>query len=98
LVTLGVLSGMAAPRNTLMLQIYFCPQILFRLEPVCCMLALLLQLPAGVFEVWLHPSRYRTQTCKDAPHCTRQVRRLNSLQETAGLQLLATPGHSVLLV
>ncbi|KAF6264560.1 hypothetical protein COO60DRAFT_1292462 [Scenedesmus sp. NREL 46B-D3] len=27
----------------------------------------------GVFEVWLHPSRYRTQTCKDAPHCTRQV-------------------------
>eukprot|EP00878_Enallax_costatus_P025517 GHUV01027304.1.p1 GENE.GHUV01027304.1~~GHUV01027304.1.p1 ORF type:complete len:183 (+),score=15.61 GHUV01027304.1:258-806(+) len=27
----------------------------------------------GVFEVWLHPSRYRTQMCKDAPHCTRQV-------------------------
>eukprot|EP00775_Hariotina_reticulata_P005675 gene5675-5913_t len=27
----------------------------------------------GVFEVWLHPSRYRTQLCKDAPNCTRQV-------------------------
>lgn len=28
----------------------------------------------GVFEVWLHPSRYRTQMCKDAALCTRQVR------------------------
>jgi len=27
----------------------------------------------GVFECWLHPSRYRTQMCKDAPHCTRRV-------------------------
>eukprot|EP00879_Flechtneria_rotunda_P006112 GHRR01006425.1.p1 GENE.GHRR01006425.1~~GHRR01006425.1.p1 ORF type:complete len:532 (+),score=218.69 GHRR01006425.1:908-2503(+) len=32
-----------------------------------------LHFPAGVFEVWLHPSRYRTQPCKDAPHCTRHV-------------------------
>jgi hypothetical protein len=27
----------------------------------------------GVFECWLHPSRYRTQMCKDAPKCTRRV-------------------------
>jgi len=27
----------------------------------------------GVFECWLHPSRYRTQLCKDAPTCTRRV-------------------------
>ena len=27
----------------------------------------------GVFECWLHPSRYRTHTCKDGPACTRRV-------------------------
>jgi hypothetical protein len=27
----------------------------------------------GVFECWLHPSRYRTNTCKDGPACTRRV-------------------------
>jgi hypothetical protein len=28
----------------------------------------------GVFEVWLHPSRFRTELCKDGPSCTRKVR------------------------
>ncbi|XP_072960605.1 zinc finger CCCH domain-containing protein 35-like [Typha angustifolia] len=27
----------------------------------------------GVFECWLHPSRYRTQPCKDGTACTRRV-------------------------
>ncbi|CAK9136285.1 unnamed protein product [Ilex paraguariensis] len=27
----------------------------------------------GVFECWLHPSRYRTQPCKDGQHCRRRV-------------------------
>ena len=27
----------------------------------------------GVFECWLHPSRYRTQLCKDGAGCTRSV-------------------------
>lgn len=27
----------------------------------------------GVFECWLHPSRYRTQPCKDGTHCRRPV-------------------------
>ncbi|XP_054819793.1 zinc finger CCCH domain-containing protein 20-like [Prosopis cineraria] len=27
----------------------------------------------GVFECWLHPSRYRTQLCKDATNCRRRV-------------------------
>ena len=27
----------------------------------------------GVFEAWLHPSRYRTQHCKDGLGCTRRV-------------------------
>ncbi|XP_051119424.1 zinc finger CCCH domain-containing protein 23-like [Andrographis paniculata] len=27
----------------------------------------------GVFECWLHPSRYRTQLCKDGIHCRRRV-------------------------
>lgn len=27
----------------------------------------------GVFECWLHPSRYRTQPCKDGPNCRRRV-------------------------
>ncbi|XP_047328380.1 zinc finger CCCH domain-containing protein 20-like [Impatiens glandulifera] len=27
----------------------------------------------GVFECWLHPSRYRTQPCKDGIHCRRPV-------------------------
>lgn len=27
----------------------------------------------GVFECWLHPSRYRTQPCKDGPRCPRKV-------------------------
>jgi hypothetical protein len=29
----------------------------------------------GVFEVWLHPSRFRTELCKDGPGCTRKVGR-----------------------
>lgn len=28
---------------------------------------------AGVFESWLHPSRYRTQLCKDTAKCDRVV-------------------------
>jgi len=27
----------------------------------------------GVFECWLHPTRYRVQMCKDGPNCTRKV-------------------------
>ncbi len=27
----------------------------------------------GVFEAWLHPSRYRTQLCKDGVACYRSV-------------------------
>lgn len=27
----------------------------------------------GVFECWLHPSRYRTQLCTDGPSCRRRV-------------------------
>lgn len=27
----------------------------------------------GVFEVWLHPSRFRTELCKDGTSCTRKV-------------------------
>ncbi|XP_010556843.1 PREDICTED: zinc finger CCCH domain-containing protein 2 [Tarenaya hassleriana] len=27
----------------------------------------------GVFECWLHPSRYRTEACKDGKHCKRKV-------------------------
>lgn len=27
----------------------------------------------GVFECWLHPSRYRTQLCKDGRNCVRKV-------------------------
>ncbi|XP_028796078.1 zinc finger CCCH domain-containing protein 20-like [Neltuma alba] len=27
----------------------------------------------GVFECWLHPSRYRTQLCKDGANCRRRV-------------------------
>lgn len=27
----------------------------------------------GVFECWLHPSRYRTQLCKDGPACDRRA-------------------------
>ncbi|GAB2275825.1 hypothetical protein Dimus_010574 [Dionaea muscipula] len=27
----------------------------------------------GVFECWLHPARYRTQPCKDGPHCKRKI-------------------------
>ncbi|WIA38369.1 hypothetical protein OEZ86_001699 [Tetradesmus obliquus] len=27
----------------------------------------------GKYELWLHPSRYKTETCKDAPHCTCRV-------------------------
>ncbi|KAL9224564.1 hypothetical protein vseg_000586 [Gypsophila vaccaria] len=27
----------------------------------------------GVFECWLHPSRFRTQACKDGPGCKRRV-------------------------
>ncbi|KAI3422887.1 uncharacterized protein J3R85_011623 [Psidium guajava] len=31
------------------------------------------ELAHGVFECWLHPSRYRTQPCKDGINCTRRV-------------------------
>ncbi|XP_059657117.1 zinc finger CCCH domain-containing protein 23-like [Cornus florida] len=31
------------------------------------------ELAHGVFECWLHPSRYRTQPCKDGTHCRRRV-------------------------
>ncbi|XP_047338855.1 zinc finger CCCH domain-containing protein 20-like [Impatiens glandulifera] len=27
----------------------------------------------GVFECWLHPSRYRTQPCKDGSNCSRRI-------------------------
>ncbi|KAL2523434.1 CCCH-type Zn-finger protein [Forsythia ovata] len=27
----------------------------------------------AVFEYWLHPTRYRTQSCKDGTHCHRRV-------------------------
>lgn len=27
----------------------------------------------NVFEYWLHPSRYRTQMCKDGAGCTRRI-------------------------
>ncbi|CAA7017465.1 unnamed protein product [Microthlaspi erraticum] len=27
----------------------------------------------GVFECWLHPSRYRTEACKDGKHCERKI-------------------------
>lgn len=27
----------------------------------------------GVFECWLHPSRYRTQLCKDGTACSRPL-------------------------
>ncbi|KAJ0262646.1 Zinc finger CCCH domain-containing protein 61 [Hirschfeldia incana] len=27
----------------------------------------------GVFECWLHPSRYRTEACKDGKHCARKI-------------------------
>lgn len=33
----------------------------------------LLALSPGVFESWLHPSRYRTQLCKDHEKCDRPV-------------------------
>jgi hypothetical protein len=31
------------------------------------------ELAHGVFECWLHPSRYRTQPCKDGTGCRRRV-------------------------
>ncbi|XP_010047645.2 zinc finger CCCH domain-containing protein 20 [Eucalyptus grandis] len=31
------------------------------------------ELAHGVFECWLHPSRYRTQPCKDGLNCSRRV-------------------------
>lgn len=31
------------------------------------------QFAHGVFECWLHPSRYRTQLCKDGTNCRRRV-------------------------
>ncbi|KAJ9177090.1 hypothetical protein P3X46_012342 [Hevea brasiliensis] len=27
----------------------------------------------GVFEIWLHPSRYRTEACKDGKNCKRKI-------------------------
>ncbi|KAG6741263.1 hypothetical protein POTOM_054496 [Populus tomentosa] len=31
------------------------------------------ELSHGVFECWLHPSRYRTEACKDGKNCKRKV-------------------------
>lgn len=31
------------------------------------------ELAHGVFEIWLHPSKYRTKACKDRAGCTRRV-------------------------
>ena len=43
----------------------------------------------GVFECWLHPSRYRTQLCKDGSQCNRPVCFFaHSLEE------LRTPTHA----
>lgn len=38
-----------------------------------CMKGDLCEFAHGVFECWLHPSRYRTQPCKDGVHCSRRI-------------------------
>lgn len=38
-----------------------------------CMRGDACELSHGVFETWLHPSRYRTQPCKDGMACERRV-------------------------
>lgn len=66
------------------------PKLIRRLMS-CCKLsgAAALCLCAGVFESWLHPSRYRTQLCKDTQKCNRVVCFFaHSLEE------LRTPGNS----
>ncbi|KAL9230362.1 hypothetical protein vseg_005724 [Gypsophila vaccaria] len=39
----------------------------------CCRKGDACEFAHGVFECWLHPARYRTQPCKDGPHCLRRV-------------------------
>ncbi|KAK9742065.1 hypothetical protein RND81_03G146000 [Saponaria officinalis] len=39
----------------------------------CCRKGDACEFAHGVFECWLHPARYRTQPCKDGPHCQRRV-------------------------
>ncbi|WIA40824.1 hypothetical protein OEZ86_004501 [Tetradesmus obliquus] len=39
----------------------------------CCVRGDTCQYAHGVFESWLHPSRYRTQLCKDQEKCDRPV-------------------------
>ncbi|KAI3692630.1 hypothetical protein L6452_32450 [Arctium lappa] len=41
----------------------------------------------GVFECWLHPSRYRTQPCKDGVHCRRRICFFAHTPEQLRLQL-----------
>ena len=56
----------------------------------------------GVFECWLHPSRYRTQLCTDGEACSRRVcffaHRECELRKPVGGQMAAIPqpGVSVL--
>ncbi|KAI8547110.1 hypothetical protein RHMOL_Rhmol07G0169000 [Rhododendron molle] len=39
----------------------------------CCKKTESCEFAHGVFECWLHPSRYRTQPCKDGTHCRRPI-------------------------
>lgn len=57
------------------------PLLLHRRPPACCLPPLqgfcirgdVCPYAHGVFECWLHPSRYRTQLCKDGSNCHRPV-------------------------
>ncbi|KAK7283219.1 hypothetical protein RIF29_12599 [Crotalaria pallida] len=50
----------------------------------------------GVFECWLHPSRYRTQMCKDGTCCRRRVCFFAHTAEQLRV-LLTTPSNSGIL-
>jgi hypothetical protein len=54
----------------------------------------------GVFECWLHPSRYRTQLCTDGTACNRRVcffaHRECELRKPVGGQMAAIPQPQVL--
>lgn len=39
----------------------------------CCMKGDACEYAHGVFEIWLHPDRYRTQPCRDGAGCRRRV-------------------------
>ena len=41
------------------------------------------ELAHGVFECWLHPSRYRTQLCKDGARCGRRARASSRTRRTS---------------